>query len=72
MKAISEPVMRRCIASCLEKSQYYTSKGNRPFADWWQDRAEMYTQNLTIHSELDKFEVSLVPGPLERLFNRNL
>jgi hypothetical protein len=57
MKGLPEPVMRRCIASCLETSQYYTSKGNRALADWWHDRAEMYAEKLTIHPELDKFEV---------------
>jgi hypothetical protein len=30
---IPESIMLRCIANCLETSQYYASKGNRPLAD---------------------------------------
>jgi hypothetical protein len=36
----------RCIASCLETSQYYVGKGNRASADWWHDRANLYADRL--------------------------
>jgi hypothetical protein len=39
---IPEPIMLRCIANCLETSRYYASKGNRPLADWWHDRAKVF------------------------------
>jgi hypothetical protein len=47
---ISESIMLRCIANCLETSQYYASTGNRPLADWWHDRAKVFAQRLTTKS----------------------
>jgi hypothetical protein len=38
--------MLRCIANCLETSRYYASKSNRPDADWWHARAEVFAQRL--------------------------
>jgi hypothetical protein len=46
---ISEAVMLRCIANCLETSQYYVGKGNRASADWWHDRANIYTDRLAAY-----------------------
>jgi len=43
---IPETVMLRCIANCLETSRYYASKGNRPLADWWHDRAKAFAHGL--------------------------
>ena len=43
---ISESIVLRCIASCLETSQYHIGKGNRPLAKWWHDRADMYVDRL--------------------------
>jgi hypothetical protein len=43
---ISESIVLRCIASCLETSQYHVGKGNRPLAKWWHDRADMYVDRL--------------------------
>ena len=40
----------RCIANCLETSRYYASKGNRPLADWWHDRAEAFAHRLASKS----------------------
>jgi hypothetical protein len=45
---ISESVVLRCIASCLETSEYYVGRGNRPLADWWHDRADIYADRLEI------------------------
>ena len=39
---IPETVILRCIANCRNTSRYYASKGNRPLADWWDDRAKMF------------------------------
>jgi hypothetical protein len=44
---IPDSVMLRCIANCLETSQYYASKGNRLLADWWHDRAEAFADKLS-------------------------
>ena len=49
---ISESIVRRCIASCLETSQYHLGKGNRPLADWWHDRADMYADRLAIYQRV--------------------
>jgi hypothetical protein len=46
---MSESVLLRCIANCLETSQYYVGKGNRASADWWHDRADMYTDRLAAY-----------------------
>jgi hypothetical protein len=50
-REISESVVLRCIASCLETSEYYVGKGNRPFADWWHNRADMYADRLEIYRQ---------------------
>jgi hypothetical protein len=47
---IPETVMLRCIANCLETSRYYASKGNRPLADWWHDRAKAFAHGLASKS----------------------
>ena len=47
---IPESIMLRCIANCLETSRYYASKGNRPLADWWHDRAEVVARRLATES----------------------
>ena len=47
---IPETVLVRCIANCLETSRYYASEGNRPLADWWDDRAKVFAHRLTIKS----------------------
>jgi hypothetical protein len=44
MQTIPESVLLRCIASCLETADYYVSKGDRPSADWWHRRADMYAE----------------------------
>jgi hypothetical protein len=38
--------MLRCIANCLETSRHHASKGNRPLADWWHDRAKLFAHRL--------------------------
>jgi hypothetical protein len=43
---ISETVILRCIDSCLETSGFYASKGNRPLADWWDNRAKVFAHRL--------------------------
>jgi hypothetical protein len=43
---ITESTMLRCIANCLETSRYYASKGNRPLAEWWRERAEVFSHRL--------------------------
>jgi hypothetical protein len=43
METLPESVMLRCIANRLETSQFYAGKGNRALADWWHDRADMYS-----------------------------
>jgi hypothetical protein len=50
MTMIPETVMLRCIDSCLETSRYYASKGNRPLADWWDDRAKIFADRLVTKS----------------------
>jgi hypothetical protein len=47
---IPESIMLRCIANCLETSRYYASKGNRPLADWWDDRAKVFAHRLATGS----------------------
>jgi hypothetical protein len=47
---IPETVLVRCIANCLETSRYYASKGNRPLADWWDDRAKVFAHRLATKS----------------------
>jgi hypothetical protein len=47
---IPESIMLRCIANCLETSRYYASKGNRPLADWWHDRARAFAYRLVTES----------------------
>jgi len=51
MIMIPETIMLRCIDSCLETSRYYASKGNRPLADWWDDRAKLFAHRLVTKSE---------------------
>jgi hypothetical protein len=43
----------RCIASCLETSQFYVGKGNRASAEWWHDRANMYADRLAACGKAD-------------------
>jgi hypothetical protein len=43
---ISESTLLRCIANCLETSQFYVGKGDRASADWWHDRANMFADGL--------------------------
>jgi hypothetical protein len=43
---IAESIMLRCIANCLETSRYYASKGNRPLAGWWHNRAKVFAHRL--------------------------
>ena len=43
---IPKSIMLRCIANYLETSRYYASKGNRPLADWWHDRAKVFAHRL--------------------------
>lgn len=52
METISESTLLRCITNCLETSSFYARKGNRPLADWWHDRADMYADRLTKYREL--------------------
>src|SRR5215470_10009510 len=47
---IPATVLVRCIANCLETSRYYASKGNRPLADWWDDRAKVFAHRLATKS----------------------
>ena len=47
---IPKSIMLRCIANCLETSQYYSSKGNRQLADWWHDRAKVFAHRLATES----------------------
>jgi hypothetical protein len=37
-----------CMASAwqTETSKYYGDKGDRPLADWWHDRADLYADRL--------------------------
>jgi hypothetical protein len=59
MKTIPESVVLRCIANCLETSQFYAGKGNRALADWWHDRADMYADRLTTYRELSELMAQL-------------
>jgi hypothetical protein len=43
---IPESIMLRCIANCLETSRHHASKGNRPLANWWHDRAKLFARRL--------------------------
>jgi len=43
---LSESTMLRCIANCLETSQFYVGKGDRASAGWWNDRANMLADGL--------------------------
>jgi hypothetical protein len=54
METISETVVLRCIANCLETSQFYAGKGNRALADWWHDRADMFADRLETYRELSE------------------
>jgi len=54
METISESVVLRCIANCLETSQFHVGKGNRALADWWHDRADMYADRLATYRELSE------------------
>jgi hypothetical protein len=47
---IAKSIMLRCIANCLETSRYHSSKGNRPLADWWHDRAKAFAHRLATES----------------------
>jgi len=47
---ISESIMLRCIANCLETSRYYARKGDGPLADWWHDRAGAFAHRLASES----------------------
>ena len=49
---IPESIVLRCIAGCLETSQYYVRQGNRPLADWWHERADMYADKLAIYRQV--------------------
>jgi hypothetical protein len=46
MQTIPKTVLLRCIASCLETSDHYIGKGDRPSADWWHRRADTYAEWL--------------------------
>jgi hypothetical protein len=46
---LPESVVLRCVASCVETSEYYAGKGNHSLAGWWFDRAEMCADRLTVH-----------------------
>ena len=50
---LSESVMLRCIANCLETSEFYVGKGNRRAADWWHDRANLLAEELAASRQLD-------------------
>jgi hypothetical protein len=54
---ISESVMLRCIANCLETSEYHVGKGNRASANWWHDRANMYADRLAAYRKIDDLRV---------------
>ena len=61
-----ETVLVRCIANCLETSRYYASKGNRPLADWWDDRAKAFAYRLANEAKFNgapdtKNEQSRIP-----------
>jgi hypothetical protein len=60
---ISESVMLRCIANCLETSRYYVGTGNRASADWWHDRANMYTDRLAAYRKIDDLRVRRQRAP---------
>jgi len=45
-QTMTPEIMLRCIANCLETSRYYATKGNRPLADWWHDRAKVFARRL--------------------------
>lgn len=51
---MSEAVMLRCIASCLETSEYYVGKGEVRSADWWHDRAATYADKLATYREFSR------------------
>lgn len=51
MEMISESVVLRCIANCLETSQFYAAKGNRARAGWWHGRADMYADRLATYAD---------------------
>jgi hypothetical protein len=54
METLPESVVLRCIANCLETSQFYAGKGNRALADWWHDRADMCAHRLATSRELSE------------------
>ena len=55
---IPESDLLRCIANCLETSQYYVGKGNRLSADWWHDRANMYADRLAAYRKISAFKTA--------------
>jgi len=54
---LSEPVILRCIASCLETSEFYVGKGIRTAADWWHNRADAYADRLAACRQIDALKV---------------
>jgi hypothetical protein len=52
VETIPESIVLTCIADCLEKSRYYVREGNRPLADWWHDRADVYADRLATYREI--------------------
>lgn len=54
MTPISESVLLKHIAECLDKAQSYVGKGNRPLAEWWHSRADMYTDSLAMYREVER------------------
>lgn len=54
MKPMSESILLKHVADCLEEAQAYVGKGNRPLADWWHSRADMYADSLAMYREVEK------------------
>jgi hypothetical protein len=64
---ISESTMLRCIANCLETSEFYVGKGDRASADWWHNRANMYAARLAAYRQIDALRVAVATGSRRRI-----
>jgi hypothetical protein len=54
MTPVSESILLKHIAACLEEARVCVGKGNRPLADWWHSRADMYADSLAMYRAVEK------------------
>lgn len=50
----NETVLLTQIAECLEQARGQVGRGNRPLADWWHSRADMYADSLAMYRKVEK------------------